>query len=639
MLVAQVIDPSDLNRYDPDDPDADLRGSRRAGPQNQRVAEKDTFGIFSFQVTNPNEEVPFSDSLLNGWQLYEPARSVPFDYATLGIQGSAAYPLRYTPRYRKGVDLGFHQYDLYQLTGETMNYYRQERPYTNLDFIQGTEQRDLMVNTQFSRNFADGVNFVLDYRRNSQRGTSDQYPNQSLRNTNLATGFWVNHANGKYDAFISFAANTYEQQQNGGILVLPEIDGPFATPLSATAYLSEAFLRQSHREWMATQYLQFGGKIDSLGNNRRAFTLSHQLRLNTSVNRFSTPNVLSDSSFYQRFPAFLADDRGQRSRIEHSTIENSFRLSTFRRSKSASQATVQKDVLEVGLTHLYERVRQEPRDSVVNNLLLTARAGFRPSDRFRFVADGQLNLLGQIGDYRLSAVGELDLGKIGKLEVNFLNQLYTPTIVQEQFWLTGNSLYQNSFGKTVENRIEGAITLPVINVRVGAAYNLITNYIYFDAQGFPQQTSEVQNILQFTAERNLKFGRFNLDNRLLLQSANQDFIRLPSLMGEHSIYYAGKWFKVLNVNIGFDVRYFNGFRPYYFNPVHQQHQLQDEAATDFYAQVDGFFSMRVTRFRVFVKFVQLQQLLNNDAQLLQLTAGYPYPDSALRLGISWRLVD
>lgn len=636
-LWSQVLDPGDTGRLDQNDPDYDANEARRPGPQQQRVTSRDTFGIFAFEVANPNEERPFSDSLLAGWQIFDPSRKVDFDYATLGILGSAAYPLRYQPRLRRGVDLGLNHFDLYQVTGSNLSFYRQERPYTQLNFVQGSNQQDFMLDAQFSRNFADGVNFVIDYRRNSQRGARDQYPNQNLRNTNLATGFWINHAGGKYDAFISYAANTYEQQQNGGLTSLPDRDGPFATPSSAMIYLSDAFLRQTHREWMLTQYLQFGGRVDSSGRNRRAYTLSHQFRANAVTNRLTAGSVATDTSFYLRFPHLLIDDRGQRNFIRHNSIENSFRISTFRRDKSGSQANVQRDVIELGLFHAYHRIRQEPRDSTVNNLILTGRLGFRPSDRFKVVADGQLNLLGQVGDYQLRAAGELDLRAAGKLEINFLSQLVTPSVLAEQYWLTQSQVYRNDFNKTLETRIEGAITLPVVDIRLGAAYNLITNYIYYDSLGIAQQTAAAQNILQLTAERDFQFKWLNLRNRILLQSTDADFIPLPTLLGEHSIYYSGKWFKVLNVNLGFDFRYTNGFRPYYFNPIIQQFHLQERQNTDFYLQSDLFFSMRVTRFRFFFKYFQFNQLWRKELQFL--SAESPYPDGANRIGISWRMVD
>jgi hypothetical protein len=123
-----------------------------------------------------------------------------------------------------------------------------------------------------------------------------------------------------------------------------------------------------------------------------------------------------------------------------------------------------------------------------------------------------------------------------------------------------------------------------------------------------------------------------------LQEADQDVFRLPRLYGEHSFYYSGKWFKVLNVNLGFDVRYASSFRPYYFNPVIQQFQLQDFEDRGFQVQVDPFFSMRVTRFRFFLKYVQANNLIQPE-KLLYLTAEHPYPDEALRFGVSWRLLD
>ncbi len=637
---AQVVDPTDLRRFDADDPDADPN-PRNRGPRDQRVIEKDTFGIFAFSANNPNEETAFTDSLLQGWQRYERDRKTEFSYANLGIQGSAAHPLQYQAQQRNGLDLGFHHFDLYQLDGNNMSFFRQQRPYTQLQFVQGSEQRDLLLDATFSRNFSDGVNFVLDYRRNSQRGRADQYPNQNLRNTNLSTGLWINHPGGKYDVFLSHASNTYEQQQNGGVVSIPERGGDFFTPFSARVFLEDAFLRQSHREWMATQYWQFGGRTDSLGRYRRAFTLSHQFRANNIAHRTTVPFAgfnSPDTAFYNRFTDLLVDERGQRNRLTHQTFQNSFRLSTFRRSGGkAGQASVQKDVLEVGLTHQIHRLRQEPRDSTINNLLLTAKLGFRPSDKLRFVAEGQLNLLDQLGDYRIKAVGALSLGKAATLDLLFLNQLYTPSVMAQQYWLNGSRLYFNNFNKTLENRLEGGISLTLLKLRLGLAYNLLTNYIFWDVNGLPSQAAELQNILQLSAQRNFRFGRLHLDNKILLQATNQAVIPLPKLLGQHSLYLDAKWFKVLNVNVGIDFRFFDRFSPYYFNPVLQQFQLQAEQENDFYLEADAFFSMRVRTFRFFIKYVQINQLW--DDRLLSLVANYPYPDGATRIGISWRLLD
>jgi len=103
LLFGQILDPSSDGRPRSGDPDFDASTDRRAGPQEQREAIVDTFGIFQYQVDNPNSEESWRDSLLDQFQRYEPSRKPDFDYATTGTRGGAAYPLRYQPITRTGT--------------------------------------------------------------------------------------------------------------------------------------------------------------------------------------------------------------------------------------------------------------------------------------------------------------------------------------------------------------------------------------------------------------------------------------------------------------------------------------------------------------------------------------------------------
>jgi len=205
---AQIIDPSSPTRPVQGDPDFDAGEERRAGPQDQRAAIVDTFGIFTYRVDNPNSENSWRDSLLDQFQRYEPNRKVAFDWATIGQQGGAAYRLRYEPIRRYGTEIGLRQFDLYQVEGRTLDYYRLQYPFTYLNYFRGSEQEDYQVNAKFSRNFADGVNLLVDYTRLSQQGRNDQYPGQNLRNTHVATGLSIRPSGSRYSGFFSFAANT-----------------------------------------------------------------------------------------------------------------------------------------------------------------------------------------------------------------------------------------------------------------------------------------------------------------------------------------------------------------------------------------------------------------------------------------------
>ena len=170
------------------------------------------------------------------------------------------------------------------------------------------------------------------------------------------------------------------------------------------------------------------------------------------------------------------------------------------------------------------------------------------------------------------------------------------------------------------------------------AYNLLNDFIYFDQQGLPRQTGVAVSITQLIARKEFKVGPIHLDNTIALQKASEDVIRLPEIFGKHGLYYAGLWFRVLDVRLGFDARYNTAYYAAYYNPFIGQFQLQDRSQVDFYPNLDGYFAMRVSRFRAFVKYENITALLKKG-ELYYLTADYPFPDAAVRIGIKWRFLD
>ncbi|WP_367391170.1 putative porin [Lewinella sp. LCG006] len=609
--------------------------NRRGG--DQRESAPDTFGIFIFQVDNPNEERPYDDSLLTTFHQFDPTRQRSDDYANLGILGSAHQPLVYQGEDRGGFSLGWNQYDLYYVTGRSMPYYRLERPYTDLQFVQGSEQQDNVISAKFSRNFANGINYALDYRAITQEASGSQYPNQRNQTRALATGFWLHSKGGRYDGFLSYAANTTNAEENGGILTLPETDGEFDSPATAQVFLTDAQSRSALREVMYTQYYRFGGQVDSTGRSRRAFTLSHQFDYDKNTYRFADAFNTSDTTFYQRFPSLLLDVRGARYYVEQRSVENSFRLSTYRLA-TGNRLRQQKDLIEVGLTHRYNNVQMEPGDTVVNNLLLTGKIGLRPGDRLRLQLEGLLALWDQAGDFRIKGNLDVDLKKAGLLRLEVRNQLYAPTLLESRFLLTQQELYRRNFNKTVATKLAATYRLESIGIELGGAYHLLNNFIYFDSTAAPQQTGTPISILQLSAQKDFRFGAFSLRNRIVLQQTDEEFLRLPGIFAKHSLVYNGLWFKVLNVQLGADVRYTTAFQPDYYNPFIAQFQLQNRQEVDFFPNVDAYFSFRVSTFRFFIKGENLSTIWAPDQRLF-LSAFYPWPSSALRFGVSWRMLD
>ena len=609
-------------------------GGASTGPRELDEPEApDTIPVNYFFAENPNLEIPFSDSLLHQYfHQYDPTRQGDIDYANLGLFGSPYQPLIYEAAQRRGFDVGLHQYDIYFKPALQLPFFTLGQPFTKLYYTQGATQSDANIGAQFSRNFANGMNFSLDYSRISELGSAEQYPNQNTRLTSISMGMWYHSNSGKYDGFFSYAANTAEQEENGGIEVEPILNEEFGDIAASQVFLDDAQRRQAHRELAYTHYYKFGGQQDSLKGITRAYTLSHQLLYKSSVYKFYDNTPIPDSSFYQQF---WVDLRGIRHYIEHKKIENTFKLATFKLDKD-SPSKDQRDLLEVGLTHSLNILKQEPIDSNINNLFAFGNWRLKLSDRLLFKAYGHLGLWDNAGDFKVQGDLTLDFKKIGRLSVSAMNQLYSPNLLQESFYVSQRQIWNNDFNKTLESQLVATYSLPQFNFEVTGAYHLVNNYIYFDSLATPRQTGVPISILRLTVKKNFKLGPFHLDNVISLQEVSEDVIRLPSLYTKHSLYYAGKWFKVLNVRLGADLRYSDQFFSNYYHPLVGQFILQDRQQIGAYPSVDAFFSMRVTSFRAFFKWENITRLVRQD-DLFYPSSFYLYPLNGIRLGIYWTL--
>ncbi len=228
--------------------------------QDEYVPEEiDTSGVFYFYADNPFQEIPFKDSLVEDFQNYDPVKKRDLEYANLGNVGSAHRPLFYQPLFHKGLDIGFHQFDLYLITPQTTPYYRIEKAFSRAYFTQGQDNQFLIFKGEFSQRFENGTNFSVDFTRMNHQG---QYLSQRAKNTAFATSWWLPHKNGKYDGFLSFNSNTILQEDNGGIV--PELVNDqnrvttFSIPVQRNNQVANTQYVQ--REYTYTHYYKLNGE-------------------------------------------------------------------------------------------------------------------------------------------------------------------------------------------------------------------------------------------------------------------------------------------------------------------------------------------------------------------------------------------
>lgn len=614
-------------------------GGGTSSQQSQDYFTKDTSDIIYFYADQPSLEYVYTDSTLGKYVVqYDPIRRRRWDYVHLGHLGSAHQPVVFTPRPRSGFDLGFHQFDLYQTPAEELPFYRITRPFTNLAYSQVAEQSNGFVEAQFSRDFADGINLSIDYKRINQLGTQTKYLRQDVQNTALAFGLWLEGKNQKYSGFLAFASNTIRQEDNGGIESPPETVTGFRSPTSAAIFLQEAETRHALREAMYTHYLTLGGAQDSTQQVKRSYSVGHQISYaSNSYKYFDISNRL-DTFVYK---SLLGDPRGFRHALSYRELTNSIRLKSFKLAPGASVKDIrsQRDLLEVGITHSLYNIDQEAADSTINNVFLNGRFNVSLKDRLQLNAEAQLGILGQIGDYRITGRLQLDFEGLGGLELRAVNQLATPNLLQTRFYVNQERLWNNDFSKTLSTTLEAAYRQPQIGLTLTGRYHLLNNYIYNDTLGFPQQTSIPISVVQLILEEDIKLGAFHLDNTTIFQSSSEDEIRLPTLFSEHSLYYESTWFQFLDIRIGADARWQTTYKGNYYHPLFGQFILQNRQEVEIYPSVDAYVAFKVTKFDAFFKVENVTQALIPE-QLFYLNAYYPHSiASGFRIGFKWRFWD
>ncbi len=224
----------------------------------------DTSDIFFFFADNLNAIFPFEDSLLGNFQQYDPIRQGAFDQAHLGNLGSASYPLFYQPSFRRGFDVGLHQFDIYQMKTSDVRFYKIKQAYTQAGHSQGQTQADAFTNVRFSRNFANGINFSMEYRKIDNAGA---YDNQKAENADVAVGLWFHNKYNTYDGFFTFVSNSVEQQDNGGIE--DGADAVYEDAFRLDVNLLNSDTRHANREYAYTQYFYLNKILSEESIKRR----------------------------------------------------------------------------------------------------------------------------------------------------------------------------------------------------------------------------------------------------------------------------------------------------------------------------------------------------------------------------------
>ena len=598
----------------------------------------DTLPVRYYVAADPNVVLTFRDTLLHKSQWYDPT-SIPWQWSQhLGIVATAARPLWLPWELRGGFNVGFRQVDLYKIRPADLRFYLPRLPYALLTYTQGASQNDAQIGALVSRTFANNVAFTLDYRRVSNLSAKEVSIHNTVyysqpRASALALGIGLawRPENRPYEGYLVFTNNTNLEANNGGI-TSDTVFNSTNNFTSSTNYLEGANTRMQDRALTLNQYYTLAKKTSDSTATQPKTRLQIHHTAEYQVYKFKFADVDPDLGFYDTLGT---DERGLRHYLTYQKMEN---IAALRLNRAAADGETQ--YLEAGIQHAYYSVQQEPTDTAYQNLQLRGRLRLPLGKTTLLTSNAMLGLaFQQRGDYQIEATLQQVVAKRMRLSALFLNQLYSPSLMQQQTWISKRPVWNNDFNRTFETNLGGSIALLRPDstggedwLKASLTYRILANYIYFDSTFTPQQSQNAVNILQIGVYGRFRIGIIHLDQAVIFTAAS-DIVRLPNIWSNSSLYTEFPLFeRALLLKIGTDIRIHTAYRPDGYMPAIGQFYVQNNYQQQPYPAIDVYLAAKVRTFRFFAKLENATGFVTE--RVYYPTYRQPLPDRTFRFGVT-----
>lgn len=586
------------------------------------VLAVDTIPIAFYYQDNPYQVQVYGDTMLDsGFHQYDILRKQPFEWLNLGNVGSAARPVFFDPLRPWGLDMGFHQYDGYFYSIDSLRFYKMGRALTDTYFsFRG--QENAVFSAQFARQFDDGFQFSLNYRKINQFG---QFLFQTAKISSLATGVQYVHPKKRYTAYLSLGVNTAQNKENGGLATdTLFFDAAFSSAETQPIRLIQAQTLHRNIEYRFLHSYKIGHLTGSF------LELSHKMWRSKHHYKFYDNSESIDSSYYE---GFLTDGRGIRQFMSTKEFGNEVDLAFRGHQNNQIVAWLP----TMGLSVVHYEIDEEVTQDNSTHINVVSHWNVQKSI-FDLSARAVLGLVGQSGDYLLNGKLGINTKKVGQWALMAEFQSVSPSLLAQKSYISQVPIWENSFKKEFVNRLGAQYELPSFDLAVGGYFSLMTNHVYYDQQAMVAQETKTIPLAQLFVRKAINFRGFHLLNNWLFQQSNEELIRRPKLYAHEQLYWEGMVLKkALHLKTGVDWRFFSEWKPAAYQPAIGQFYLQDDFLAPNMSGVDLFASFKVSSFRYFAKMENLNYYW--DKRVFYLTKDYPQFKPNFRMGIAWRFRD
>lgn len=211
--------------------------------------------------------------------------------------------------------------------------------------------------------------------------------------------------------------------------------------------------------------------------------------------------------------------------------------------------------------------------------------------------------------------------------------------------------WENDLDKTIHTRIMGTLSFPKTRTKLRVAVDEIKNYTYFSQsyditeEGLrtgvivtPMQESGGINLLTAQLEQNFRLGILNWENQFTYQhSSKESVLPVPAFNAYTNLYIKFKVVKVLNVDLGADMRYFTSYEAPDYSPYMGQYTVQGNGKNNVkignYPIVNVYANVHIKHTRFFVMMSHINAGQGDKNYFF--APHYPMNERVFRIGVNW----
>jgi hypothetical protein len=528
---------------------------------------------------------------------------------------------------------------------QDINYYRVPTPMTDILFKTTLEQGQLL-DAMLTFNTSPRLNFSLGYKGHRSLG---KYSFEQIQSGNFTTTTNYISKNNRYTLRAHMAAQDIKSEENGG-LVNKELQFESGDPDFINRPRVEVRFDDANnvvlgkRYYMDHQYKLVRRLQDSTILEKTALTLGHMFNYETKFYQYLQESA---SSYYGGALLGAINDKSTLK-----TLHNQINLTLYNRTLGSLTGAV--DVYNynyffnsVFTTVDGDRIQNQLKGTEISlgGTYKKTIKGFSLEGSLKYTLSGELT--GNIFDASAGYVFTPDTRVEAKIHSSSRMPNFNFLLYQSEYL---NYNWQNTsvFDKERVNSLEFNVHSKKWG-QLRAQYSLLDNYTYFgldssatieagqeNANIKPLQEAEGISHLKVKYMKELRFGKFALNNTIMYQNVGQDknVINVPQLVTRNSLYLSSDVFdKAMFLQTGVTFKYFTAYNMNAYNPVLAEFFVQNREELVGFPMLDIFINAKVRQTRIFLKAEHVNSSFTGYN--FYAAPNYPYRDFVIRFGLVW----